>query len=68
MNHIDEALKEIMYQRTKIREDFVKAYLAFNVKDVTPEVFNTLIIVETTVKPGVVTFEIKPRAEFERGE
>ena len=67
MNHIDEILKDINYQRSKVREDFVRAYLAFNVKDVTTEVFNTLILVETNVKPGVVTFEIKTRAEFEGG-
>ena len=68
MNHLDKAIHDINYKRNKIREDYVKAYLAFNVKDVTVEVFNKLIIVETNVKPGVVTFEVMTREEFEKDQ
>jgi len=67
MNHLDKAINDINYKRSKIREDFVRAYLAFNVKEVTPEIFNQLVIVETNVKPGVVTFEVKTKEEFEKG-
>lgn len=65
MNHLDKAIDDINHQRSKVREDFVKAYLAYNVKHVTTEVFNTLILVEQHVKPGIVTFKVMTKEDFE---
>ena len=68
MNHLDKVIDDINHQRSKVREDFVRAYLAYNVKQVTTEVFNTLILVEQHVKPGVVTFKVMTKEEFENAE
>jgi len=68
MNHLDEAMNKIMQQRTKVKEDFVRAYLAFNVKDITPEIFNTLVLVEEKVSPTITTFKVMTNDELEKGQ
>lgn len=58
----DLSLSEIGLKRAKIREDFVRTYLAVNISgiDLTPEIFNSLQLVEKYGEHGIC-FWVEPK-------
>lgn len=78
---LNRALAEIIKQRTKIKEDFIRTYIAVNISDIelTPELFNNLVLCERYVGGEVKYWvqqkdkreadnKFRSRVVFEEGE